>query len=210
MLSRHPSALDNQSKFHGICSSRSALPVQVSPGESATRANPNSTTRANVLPHNQSKRSAAQPEQTPRSACCKSHGLLATAQPKQIPRSACSILRWLCGSREQRRPPLHVNDCPPAVGGGVRIHPENARMSGRHGVQYVARCVAWRRWRWLFGHKLPVSAPPPAVPCADFRAAALPMSGQRLFFFFFTLVTGPRRSLSLKLSDTRVYEPQIL
>jgi len=29
------------------------------------------------------------------------------------------------------------------------------------------------------------------------------------FFFFFTLVTGPRRSLSLRLSDTRVYEPQI-
>ena len=29
------------------------------------------------------------------------------------------------------------------------------------------------------------------------------------FFFFFTLVTGPRRSLSLKLSDTRVYEPRI-
>ena len=27
--------------------------------------------------------------------------------------------------------------------------------------------------------------------------------------FFFTLVTGPRRSLSLKLSSTRVYEPQI-
>jgi len=30
-----------------------------------------------------------------------------------------------------------------------------------------------------------------------------------LYFFFFTLVTGPRRSLSLKLNDTRVYEPQI-
>jgi len=29
------------------------------------------------------------------------------------------------------------------------------------------------------------------------------------FFFFFTLVTGPRRSLSLKLSDTRVYEPLV-
>jgi len=28
------------------------------------------------------------------------------------------------------------------------------------------------------------------------------------FFFFLTLVTGPRRSLRLKLSDTRVYEPQ--
>jgi len=26
-----------------------------------------------------------------------------------------------------------------------------------------------------------------------------------IIFFFFTLVTGPRRSLSLKLSDTRVY-----
>jgi len=33
--------------------------------------------------------------------------------------------------------------------------------------------------------------------------------GRLFFFFFFTLVTGPRRSLSLKLSDTRVYEPQI-
>ena len=29
------------------------------------------------------------------------------------------------------------------------------------------------------------------------------------FFFFFTLVTGPRRSLSLKLSDTRVYEDEV-
>ena len=28
-------------------------------------------------------------------------------------------------------------------------------------------------------------------------------------FFFFTLVTGPRRSLSLDFSDTRVYEPKI-
>jgi len=29
------------------------------------------------------------------------------------------------------------------------------------------------------------------------------------FFFFFTLVTGPGRSLSPQLSDARVYEPQI-
>jgi len=27
--------------------------------------------------------------------------------------------------------------------------------------------------------------------------------------FFFTLVTGPRRSLSLKLNDTRVYAPRL-
>ena len=33
--------------------------------------------------------------------------------------------------------------------------------------------------------------------------------GECVFFFFFTLVTGPSRSLSLKLGDTRVYEPQI-
>ena len=35
---------------------------------------------------------------------------------------------------------------------------------------------------------------------------AQPMQNE---MFFFTLVPGPRRSLSLKLSDTRVYEPQI-
>ena len=29
-----------------------------------------------------------------------------------------------------------------SVGGEVRIHPENARNGGRHGVQYVAQCVA--------------------------------------------------------------------
>jgi len=31
----------------------------------------------------------------------------------------------------------------------------------------------------------------------------------QVFFFVFTLVSGPRRSLSLKLSDARVYELQI-
>ena len=30
-----------------------------------------------------------------------------------------------------------------------------------------------------------------------------------MWLFFFTLVTGRRRSLSLKLSDTGVYEPQM-
>ena len=32
---------------------------------------------------------------------------------------------------------------------------------------------------------------------------------RHLLLFFFTLVTGPRRSLSLKLSDARVCEPEI-
>jgi hypothetical protein len=31
-----------------------------------------------------------------------------------------------------------------------------------------------------------------------------------VLFLFVTLVTGPRESLSLELSDTRVYAPQIL
>ena len=37
----------------------------------------------------------------------------------------------------------------------------------------------------------------------------MPLTPRHFFFcfFFFTLVTGPRRSLNLKLSDTRVYEP---
>ena len=30
-----------------------------------------------------------------------------------------------------------------------------------------------------------------------------------MFFFFFALVTGPSRSPSLELSDTRVYAPQM-
>ena len=43
--------------------------------------------------------------------------------------------------------------------------------------------------------------------CALYRN--LPSTATPLLFFFVTLVTGPRRSLSLKLSDTSVYEPQI-
>ena len=37
--------------------------------------------------------------------------------------------------------------------------------------------------------------------------AIMPHFLQVPHFFFFTLVTGPRRSLSLELSDARVYEP---
>ena len=41
------------------------------------------------------------------------------------------------------------------------------------------------------------------------RRRARPPGTSLLFFFFITRVTGPRRSLSLKLSDTRVYEPEL-
>ena len=51
--------------------------------------------------------------------------------------------------------------------------------------------------------------PLPAKGCCQ-RSCLHPRAGQvALFFFFFTLETGPRRSLSLMLGDTRVYEPQI-
>jgi len=45
-----------------------------------------------------------------------------------------------------------------------------------------------------------VSFGPPTIvaTCEETRVS--------VFCFFFTLVTGPRRSLSLKLSDTRVHE----
>ena len=55
--------------------------------------------------------------------------------------------------------------------------------------------------------------PGAAVPtgCSISHVAAhwTPNGGDKTvpFFFFFTLVAGPRRSLSLKLSDKRVYEP---
>ena len=46
---------------------------------------------------------------------------------------------------------------------------------------------------------------------ADQRKESTPrlQQVQALFFFFFTLVTDPRRALGLKFSDTRVYEPEM-
>ena len=44
---------------------------------------------------------------------------------------------------------------------------------------------------------------------ADASASVGGVLRRGFFFFFFTLVTGPRRSLSLKLSDTRVCASQI-
>ena len=47
------------------------------------------------------------------------------------------------------------------------------------------------------------------VPFSDAVASRVPssVSARHLCTFVFTLVTGPRSSLRLKLSDTRVYEP---
>ena len=52
---------------------------------------------------------------------------------------------------------------------------------------------------------LMVAQVPHGVPCSR-----RPRPSGTFFFFFFTPVTGPRRSLSLKLSDTRVDAPQMV
>ena len=49
---------------------------------------------------------------------------------------------------------------------------------------------------------------PYSINFLHWGAEKVPLS-PKLVFFFFALVTGPRRSLSLKLGDTRVNEPQI-
>jgi len=60
---------------------------------------------------------------------------------------------------------------------------------------------------WRGGGLQRPASSPRASPLARARCVWNRLWG--FFFFFFTLVTGPSRSLSLKLSDTRVYEPQI-
>ena len=45
------------------------------------------------------------------------------------------------------------------------------------------------------------------IPANNHRKTSIPLEQPQSFFF--TLITGPRRSLSLKLSDTRVYVPQM-
>jgi len=52
-----------------------------------------------------------------------------------------------------------------------------------------------------FGDFLASVKPAPYVEVDDYKHADK-------VFFFFTLVSGPRRSLGLKLSDTRVCEPE--
>jgi len=56
------------------------------------------------------------------------------------------------------------------------------------------------------------SVPSKSIPNPESAAKLVtpaPVEWQVFFFFFFTLVTGPRRSLRLKRSDTRVYEPHV-
>jgi len=62
------------------------------------------------------------------------------------------------------------------------------------------------RWAWVLGGWAFSYERGPPVRSTLGAIDPLAMSGT---FFFCTLVTGPKRSLSLKRSETRVYEPQI-
>ena len=58
-----------------------------------------------------------------------------------IPRA---LVTWTCSWLSLKRSRLaSISRCTSClVGGGVRIHPENAHVSGRHGAQHAAQCVA--------------------------------------------------------------------
>jgi len=63
-----------------------------------------------------------------------------------------------------------------------------------------------------FGERQQVTSPSILARAKRLQRPIRRIRGRRtffFFFFFFTLVTGTTRSLSLKLSDTRVYAPQI-
>ena len=84
------------------------------------------------------------------------------------------------------------------------IHPEREFFIDNLLVR-IHLIVAMIRWTglapWEFEFPIPGSLR------SDFLDRR-PCPGD-LLFFFFTLVTGPIRSLILKLGDTRVYQPQI-
>ena len=67
----------------------------------------------------------------------------------------------------------------------------------------------------MSGDKTPCKVPPVVLngvvssEYEELERDLIRMGSSRRFVFFFTLFTGPRRSSSLELSDTRGYAPHI-
>ena len=94
----------------------------------------------------------------------------------------------------------------------VDVRLPGKRNSNSHGARPVHLSITMIKWirTSRFSIKNSLSTPLTTLkPHREARASPRESILYFFFFFFFTLVTGPRRSLSLKLSDTRVYEPQI-
>ena len=81
----------------------------------------------------------------------------------------------------------------------LRYGNRNRTSAGYRVTPNLADDYRWRR-------RLPHTVPPSFIQSMVFWRSG--GEDAILFFFFCTLVTGPRRSLGLKLSDTRVHEPQ--
>jgi len=123
-------------------------------------------------------------------------------------------------------PPLGSRPLAPGVVGSLTnggaqarsvLEEEGAHSRGRHHSHRTAgHRVMMREEREakLQEKRMVTTEPVSAKTEDDYIAARTHLASMRrevadCFCFFFNLVTGPRRSLSLKLSDTRVYEPQI-
>ena len=108
----------------------------------------------------------------------------------------------------------HVQDAcreifPRLVGGGVRIHPENARISGRRGVQYVAQCVACAAlslvvWQEITNISFHALGSERRIPCRGYAGRHKPC-GELLWRFprlinpaMMGLSAGPKAPLGLR------------
>ena len=118
--------------------------------------------------------------------------------PDAMPPPNAAVLELGLGEKAGARVPRHA--------------PSPSRASALAGERGNPAWLSDASLAWLPGWRHSVTPrrqqpEPRLAPCRRRTGGA---GGQRgSFFFFFTLVTGPRRSLSLKLGDTRVYEPQI-
>ena len=127
---------------------------------------------------------------------------LALYNPTHHPHSRHPALRSVATGVAAVAPGVAPLTAPPASQVRAQGHAESSPLRGgeRGAADDLHSEVAVRHGQLRLRERTPelVSPPPSAPEALDLR-----------FFFFFTLVPGPSRSLSLKLSDTRVCEPQV-